>query len=335
MTEGLPFVSIIMPVRNESGYIERSLPRVLQQDYPDERFEVIVADGCSSDRTPAIVESFKAEHLNLRMITNHGKIAPTGLNAALAEARGEIIIRIDGHCEVEPDYVRQCVRHLQNDGVDGVGGPLETVGETPLAGAIAAAMSSAFGVGGAAFRTVKNQTMLTDTVAFPAYTRAIIDLAGPFDEELVRNQDDEYNYRLRRLGAKILLAADVRARYYSRGTLSKLIQQYFQYGYWKVRVLQKHPFQMSPRQFVPPAFVAALIISTALALCSSLGFLLLGSIAGSYLAANLAASVWTARGSSWNYLPILPFVYLSLHLSYGLGFLIGLLKFADRWGRPD
>jgi glycosyltransferase involved in cell wall biosynthesis len=335
MTNDLPFVSIIMPVRNESRFIARAMEKALAQDYPRDRFEVIVADGCSTDATRAIIESFKARHANLKLITNRGKIAPTGLNAALAEARGEVIVRVDGHCEIASDYVRRCVEHLRRDGVDGVGGPLETIGKTLTAKAIAAALSSPFGAGGAAFRTVKDKTMLTDTVAFPAYTRAIIESAGPFDEELVRNQDDEYNYRLRKLGAKILLAADVKARYYSRDALLKLIKQYFQYGYWKVRVLQKHPRQMSWRQFAPPVFVLSMIIAALLALFTSLGPLLLVLALCCYLAANLLASIHTANSCGWRYLPLLPAVYGSLHLSYGLGFLVGLVRFAHRWRRPQ
>ncbi len=166
-----------------------------------------------------------------------------------------------------------------------VGGPLETVGESLTARAIAAAMSSRFGVGGSAFRLADSETQFTDTVAFPAYQRAVIDAAGPFDEELVRNQDDEYNYRLRKLGVKILLARDVRSQYFSRATLTKLWSQYFQYGYWKVRVMQKHPRQMQLRQFVPPLFVITLI-----------AFLLLSPfvpVAGTLLA--LLASVYRWR----------------------------------------
>src|SRR5439155_7654973 len=129
-----------------------------------------------------------------------------------------------------------CVSHLVDDELEAVGGPAETIGESYIARVIAAAMSSRFGVGGSAFRVHESTTQFTDTVAFPAYTRAAIDRAGPFDEELVRNQDDEYNYRLRKLGVKILLASDVRSRYYSRATLQRLASQYFQYGFWKVRV---------------------------------------------------------------------------------------------------
>jgi len=332
----LPFVSIIMPVRNEASFIERGLETVLSQDYPSDRLEVLVVDGMSTDATREIVNSVQNRHPQVRLIDNLGRIVPTGLNAALAQARGEIIVRVDGHCEIAPDYVRRCVDHLLKDGVDGVGGPLETIGDTSLAKAIATAMSSSFGVGGSAFRTVTNKTMLADTVAFPAYTRSIMDRAGGFDEELVRNQDDEYNYRLRKLGARILLAADVQARYYSRTSLRSLWRQYFQYGYWKVRVLQKHPRQMQPRQFVPPLFVAALLFTLLLIPFSLITGCLLGlAIAGSYLIVNLAASVLAARHAKWRLLPYLPIIFTVLHLSYGLGFLIGLASFWNRWKAPD
>ena len=250
--ESLPFVSVVMPVRDEAGFIERSLGAVLAQDYPAGRMEVIVADGMSRDATRDLVRAAADRDPRVRLVDNPGRIAPTGLNAALAQARGQVLVRVDGHCEIAPDYVSRCVAHLSGGEADGVGGPLETIGETPVAQVIALAMSSGFGVGGAAFRTRKGWTGLVDTVAFPAYTRAATDLAGPYDEELVRNQDDEYNYRLRERGARILLAADVGARYFSRGTVRSLFRQYLQYGFWKVRVLQKHPRQMSLRQFIPP-----------------------------------------------------------------------------------
>lgn len=327
----LPFVSIIMPVRNEAGFIARSLACVLDQDYPAGRIEVIVADGRSTDATRELIQKWQTEHPNLRLVDNPGQIAPTGLNAALAHARGEVIVRVDGHCEIAPDYVRNCVKHLREAGVEGVGGPLETIGTTPMAAAIATAMSSTFGVGGSAFRTVKDRTLLTDTIAFPAYTRAAIERAGLFDEELVRNQDDEYNYRLRKLGARLLLAADVRARYYSRSSLKSLCRQYFQYGYWKVRVLQKHPRQMSLRQFIPPLLVASLVLALLFAVAFPWGWLIAATVGGGYLAANLAASLLVAAKTDLRQFILLPPVFLTLHLSYGAGFLLGLLKFASRW----
>jgi glycosyltransferase involved in cell wall biosynthesis len=331
----VPFVSVIMPVRNEASFIGRSLGAVLSQDYPSDRLEVLVADGMSTDGTREVVESLSPRDANVRVIDNPRRIVPTGLNAALAHARGEFIVRVDGHCEIAPDYVSRCVEHLVKDDVDGVGGPLETIGDTCLAQAIATAMSSSFGVGGAAFRTVSNKTMLTDTVAFPAYTRIAMERAGGFDEELVRNQDDEYNYRLRKLGAKILLAADVRSRYYSRSSLRSLWRQYFQYGYWKVRVLQKHPRQMKLRQFVPPVFVASFLLTLLLAPFSPLGSALLGlAVVGPYVIVDLAASAYAAKNAKWQLLPYLPVIFPVLHISFGLGFLIGLARFWNRWRQP-
>ena len=329
-----PLVTVIMPVRNEGAYIARSLQAVLEQDYPANRLEVIVADGMSIDSTPAIVQSFSEQHPNVRLITNPGMIVPTGMNLAIENARGEIIVRVDGHCEIATDYVRRCVDHLCSGEVDGVGGPLETVGETFAAKVIALAMSSTFGVGGSAFRTVQDKEMLTDTVAFPAYTRGVIDRAGGYDEELVRNQDDEYNYRLRKLGARILLAPDVRCRYYSRGSLASLWRQYFQYGYWKVSVMQKHPLQMRLRQFVPAAFVFSLIASLTAGLAFVGARWLFILLAGSYAVANTLATIVTARRATARSMLLLPAAFCVLHFSYGLGFIFGLVKFWNRWRAP-
>mgnify|MGYP001767582969 CR=1 FL=1 len=208
---------------------------------------------------------------------------------------------------------------------------METIGETPLSQTIALAMSSPFGVGNSAFRTVSGKTMLVDTIPFPAYTRSIIQKAGLYDEELVRNQDDEYNYRIRELGGKLLLADDVQSKYYSRGSLSRLWKQYFQYGYYKVRVLQKHPRQMSLRQFVPPLFVLSLLSSIMLALAVKWGWIVLTALAGSYIISNLVASIRTVAKKGWQHVWLLPFVFATIHISYGIGFLLGLLKFYNRW----
>ncbi len=320
-----------MPVRNEAAFIERSVGSVLSQDYPPNRIEILIADGLSQDATRQIISGLQQQHSNIKIVENSGQIVATGLNAALRQAKGEIIVRVDGHCEIAPNYVRRCVSHLVNDKVEAVGGPVETIGESYVARVIAAAMSSRFGVGGSAFRVRNSNTQFTDTVAFPAYTRAVIDRAGPFDEELVRNQDDEYNYRLRKMGVRILLASDVGSRYYSRATLPRLGSQYFQYGYWKVRVMQKHHRQMRIRQFAPPLFVAALLVTLLLLPIFPGAGYLLGLIAGVYSIAALASSILSARKNGWQLLPVLPIAFAILHLAYGSGFLIGLLKFWNRW----
>ncbi len=326
-----PFVSVIMPVRNEAAFIERSLTAVLRQTYPNDLLEVVVADGMSTDATREIIERLSGDtEVPIFVVDNPKLIAPTGLNCAFEKARGEIIVRVDGHCEIEPEYVESCVSLLASGRADGVGGPIETIGESVRARAIALAMSSSFGVGGSAFRTIDDREMYTDTVAFPGYTRAIIEKAGPFNEELVRNQDDEYNFRIRKLGGRILLSPKIRSRYYSRATFKRLWRQYYQYGYWKVRVMQLHPRQMSARQFVPAIFVGSLLFSALLATFSTFGRAALLSVVGSYLLANFVAAAFTAK-TRFRLIPLLSLSFAILHLSYGLGFLAGLVAHWRRW----
>lgn len=328
---GRPFVSVIMPVRNEAAFIERSLTAVLRQTYPKDRLEIVIADGMSTDSTREIIEGLAKENeVPIYIVDNPKQIAPTGLNRALEKARGEIIVRVDGHCEIETDYVENCVSLLTSGRADGVGGPIETIGESTRARAIAIAMSSSFGVGGSAFRTVDDREMYTDTVAFPGYTRAVIDEAGPFNEELVRNQDDEYNFRIRKLGGKILLSPKIRSRYYSRATFRRLWRQYYEYGYWKVRVMQLHPRQMSARQFVPAVFVLSLVVPAVLATFSMVGRIALALVVASYILANLGAAALSAK-SRIRLIPLLSLSFAILHISYGLGFLAGLIAHRDRW----
>lgn len=327
-------VTVIMPIRNEAGFIRESLQAVLNQDYPQDWMEILVVDGMSTDGTREIVQDFREAFPNIRLIDNPGKIVPTGMNIALQQAQGEMIVRVDGHCIIQQDYVRRCVEYLGDGKIDGVGGPMETIGETDMAQAIALAMSSPFGVGGSAFRTIKDRSMLVDTVAFPAYRRETIQKAGLYDEEMVRNQDDEYNFRLREMGGKILLTPDIRSRYYSRSSLKSLWRQYYQYGFWKVRVMQKHPRQMSLRQFIPPAFVGSLLLLALFAIFLPAARVLLAVDVAAYIGANLLASTLTASKHGWRYFLYLPLIYAILHVSYGAGFLYGLMKFMGRWNEP-
>jgi glycosyltransferase involved in cell wall biosynthesis len=335
MESQFPSVSIVMPIRNESESISRSLDAALNQDYPSERIEILIADGMSSDGTREIIERYRSEHKNISLFDNPGQIVSTGLNTLIPESNGDIIARVDGHCRIGHDYIRNCVRHLMTADIDGVGGSIETIGETFTARVIAQAMSSPFGVGDSAFRTSKNFTGVVDTVPFPAYKREIVQTAGLYDEELVRDQDDEFNYRLRGLGAKIMLASDIRSEYFSRSSLGSLWKQYFQYGFWKVRVLQKHPRQMKRRQFVPGLFVAVLLFTGLLACYSEPGRWFFLLVAGPYITMNLAVSIRIASRTNWKYLLLLPVVFSILHLSYGTGFLAGLVRFINRWGDKE
>jgi len=329
-----PRVSIIMPVRNEEDYISISLGSIATQTYPKGSIEVLIADGMSDDNTRRIaVEVARSAGLKLEILDNPRKVAPSGMNVGLERAKGDIIIRVDGHCELDPNYVANCVDLLRSNIAEGVGGPIETIGDGSVAEAIAIAMSSKFGVGGSAFRTVNDREVYTDTVAFPGYTRETIQRAGRYDEELVRNQDDEYNFRIREFGGRILLSPSIRSRYFSRGNFRSLWRQYFQYGYWKVRVLQLHPRQMSVRQFVPFVFVTTLLLFGLASLFSGIALWGLVGILVSYGVLNIAASVTVVKGNVVM-IPLIALRFFILHFSYGLGSMFGLVAFRNRWREP-
>ncbi len=328
-------VSIIMPICNEATFIKKSLESVLIQDYPPNQMEVIVADGMSDDGTresvqQSIDELRKNDNLSngdnmsvpVFLFDNPDRIVPAGLNIALKHVRGDIIIRVDGHAIIETDYVQRCVEVLKNTGAECVGGTIVTVGETWLARAISLTQSSFFGVGGVAFRTGRKQGCYVDTVAFGAYRRNVFQCIGGFDEELARNQDDEFNFRLTQSGGKIWMDPSIRSVYYCRSSLPGLWKQYYQYGFYKVRVIQKRGAVQSWRHLIPAVFVSCLFLTIFMAL---LTFNPLWGIAitGPYISANLIASLWVGR-RNLRVLPLLPVTFLILHLSYGLGFLCGI-----------
>jgi glycosyltransferase involved in cell wall biosynthesis len=330
----LPIVSIIMPIRNEEEHIAKSLGSVLNQDYPNELLDVLVADGRSSDQTSDIVRQLAGEHsqVNVIMLDNPRRIVPAALNAALKRARGEVIIRVDGHTFIASDYVSQCIEALKRTGADNAGGPMRPVGLGWFGETVALATTSRFGIGGARFH-YSDREEFVDTVYLGAWRRSVFERIGFFDEEQVRNQDDEFNYRLRSNGGKILLSPRIKSHYYNRSTPRSLWCQYFQYGYWKVRVMQKHPAQMSPRHFAPPLLVATLLCSLLAAPFYQPAAYVFGLLSGTYLFANLSATLIVARRLRRRCVIVLPMVFAILHFSYGMGFLVGLIMFWHRWGR--
>ena len=324
-------VTVILPVRNEANFIARNLEAIFNQDYPQERLEVIVADGMSTDGTREIIKSLQEQHSNLQLIENPGKIVATGMNAALSRARGRIIVRVDGHTIIDRNYIRECVNTIRRSGADNVGGRMDAVGEGRFGQAVAKATSSRFGVGGARFHYSAREEWV-DTVYLGAWPRDVFVRIGLFDEELVRNQDDEFNYRLLSSGGKILLNPKIKSVYYNRNTMRKLWRQYFQYGFWKVRVMQKHSSQMRPRQFAPPMLVIALVLSLLTAPFLAAGKWAFILVAGPYLIAIMAASLIAALKGKRRLFLLLPATFAILHLAYGFGFCFGLIVFWNRWG---
>lgn len=322
----LPLISVILPVYDEARFIRQSLLSVLNQEYPPDRLEVIVVDGGSTDGTREVVRDLAARTGRVKLVDNASRIAASALNLGLDVARGTIFLRVDGHSEIASDYVRRCVSHIE-DGHLVVGGVIETVGEIGMGRTIALVMSSRFGVGDAGFRVGVQDARLVDTVPFAAYHRSVFERAGRYDENVGCNEDDELNYRLRKLGIPILLAPDVRSRYYCRDSLPALWRQYFRYGYWKVRVLQKHPRQMQLRQFVPPLFVGALLGSLLVSLLWPVFCYVALFIALAYAAADLVAAAFLAANHGVRHGALSLLVYPTLHFAYGTGFLAGLFRF--------
>lgn len=313
-------------------YIEACVRSAMNQDYPAERLEVLVLDGMSSDASFEIVERLVDGHSNLRLLSNPGVTQSAGWNLGIQQSRGDIIGIVSAHSVLAPDYVSRAIETYQRTGADLVGGPARADGEGMVARSIALATSTPFGVGGARFHYADREESV-DTVFMGLCSRETYERIGGFDEEMVRNQDDELSYRLLKHGGRIICNPAIKSRYFSRSTLASLWSQYFQYGFWKVRVAQKHPRQMRFRQFVPPLFVASLVVTLLLALAAPATRWVFFGVASSYLLANLAASVITAARGSWRLLPILPLAFASLHLSYGAGFLVGLVRFWNKWKR--
>lgn len=317
-----PLITIIVPIRNEEAYIARCLDSLLAQDYPAEQVEILVVDGRSDDRTRAIVATYHERHPHLQLLDNPEKTAPYALNYGLDAAQGEVIVRVDGHCELEPDYLSTAVRLLAETGAACVGGPLTSVGEGQTAQAIALAMSTPFGVGNAKFRYA-DKAEYVDTVAFGAYRREVFDTVGRFNPELTRNQDDEFNWRLRAAGRQIYLSPELKATYYTRSSYKGLWKQYYQYGFWKIRVIREHPGSVQPRHLAPALFVLSLGASLLASLSTRRGKWLLAGIAAPYTAGALAFGL-RRSGREPRYLPGILAAFPILHLAYGIGFLAGL-----------
>lgn len=323
----LPKVSVIIPCRNERQFIGPCLDSILASDFPSDRLEIIVADGMSDDGTRDVLQQYCQQHASIHFVDNPGRIVPTGLNQAIRMATGEVIVRMDAHTEYAADYIKQCVLVLAETNADNVGGAWRTKANGYLQEAIALAWHSPFSAGGARSRDL-NYEGPVDTVIYGCWRKARLLELGLFDEEFVRNQDDELSLRITRSGGTIWQSARIKSWYSPRPSLTALWRQYSQYGYWKVRVIQKHKIPASLRHLIPGAWLASLFLLLALSPFSKIFVWLLALHLASYLSANLAATFFTGRHpKNLKFLPILPFIFVCYHLGYGYGFLRGCIDF--------
>lgn len=324
-----PFVSVVIPCRNERGWIDSCLESLLRTTYPLDRLEIIVVDGMSDDGTRDAVARHAAEHPQVRMLDNPARITPVALNVAIASARGDVIVRMDAHNIFPDSYLSALVDWLVRSGADNVGGVCVTEpgGPGPVARAIAIAMAHPLGVGNSHFRIGTSEPRWVDTVPFGCYRREVFERIGMFDEDLIRNQDDELNTRLVRAGGRILLVPDVVSTYHARDSLAKLWRMYFQYGYFKPLVARKVGGVFTWRQLVPPTFVLGLAASLLLALLVPATAPLLAALAASYALLLLAAALPAARRHGVRVAIALCAAIPVLHFSYGLGFVRGAFDF--------
>jgi cellulose synthase/poly-beta-1,6-N-acetylglucosamine synthase-like glycosyltransferase len=324
MQNSLPFVSVIVPCRNEEKYIGKCLESIIGQDYPKEKTEIIVIDGMSKDKTREIIQKFTTKYPNIKLFDNSKKIQSRGFNIGIKEAQGNILIILGAHTIIAPDFISRNIEYLEKTNADCVGGPIKSINNSFVGRAVSLVISSPFGVGGAKFRYSQKERYV-DTVAYGAYRREVFDKIGLFDERLVRNQDIEFNNRLRKADGRIFMTPQIKSYYQAPETLAKLWRQNFRNGLWNIYTQKLVPGSLRIRHFVPLCFVGGLLGSSILTFFTSVGKMLFVLMAGSYILANLFFSIKISFKKGLKYLVVLPITFFTLHFSYGLGSIWGLL----------
>lgn len=322
-------VSIICPLFNEEKFIERCILSILEQDYPQDKLEVLLIDGRSTDHTADIVRRYTEKHSFIKLLDNPERVVPYALNKGLEAATGEVIMRIDGHCTYPTNYISELVRYLYELDADNVGGVWNTqpANDTAICHAIALASSHPFGVGGSMHKIGASKIMETDTVPFGCYKREVFKKTGLFDTDLVRNQDDEFNGRLQNLGGKIFLIPQVIINYTARDSICKMRRMYYQYGLYKPLVNKKLGAPATIRQFFPLLFLLWILSGGIASIFSPLVLKVYAAILLLYLFISLVVGMMGAiRTRRFAVMLIMPYIFLNIHMSYGLGYLMGIFK---------
>jgi GT2 family glycosyltransferase len=329
MTRGIVRrISVIAPMYNEAEHIEEIIADLAAQDWAGE-LELLVADGRSTDGSVERLREAATRHgLSVSVLDNPERWVSPGLNRCVRAATGDLIVRVDCHSRYPSDYLRRCAVAAEETGAENVGGLTVPTGHTATERAVAAAVDSAFG-GIGWTRHQSDERVEVDTVPFGAFRPEAFRLAGLFDESLARNQDDEFNLRLRRAGGRIVLDPAIRVFYRPRGSFRRLFRQYYEYGRWKAPVMRRHRRATSTRSLIPGAFVAVLVALVLLSMWHPHATALLVVKVSAYSALALAfgAVVVRRRREPWRLLPRVLAVFLTVHVAHGTGMLIG-------WVRP-
>jgi cellulose synthase/poly-beta-1,6-N-acetylglucosamine synthase-like glycosyltransferase len=320
--------SVIIPMRNEERYIGKCLQSILANDFPRNRYEVLVVDGASTDRSRAIAEEIAPWFGSLRILDNPKAIVPTAMNVAIRASRGRYIIRMDAHAEYPADYISACVEELEKGDADVVGGRLITRpgADTLIARAIALMTQHRFGVGNSAFR-INSVAREVDTVPFGAFRKQVFQEVGLFQESLIRHQDFEMNARIRAAGGKIRLDPDIRPTYYNVPTFRKFMRQGYLNGVWMGRSWTRYPVCFCWRHAAPLAFVGSMVVPLVVSLMFPKAALAGAAVMVAYLLGAVISSAHIASRHGARYLLVLPSLFLTYHVVYGLSTIWGFLTF--------
>jgi len=319
------FVSIIVPCYNEEKSISFLLDALDRQNYQKEFMEVIIVDGLSTDNTIKEIMTFAEVHpdLKVRVIPNPKKIIPAAINLGILNSNGEIIVRMDAHSVPDQNYVKYCVENLMNNVAANVGGKWQIIpgSETIIAKCIALATGHPFGVGDAKYRYSQSSEYV-DTVPFGSFYKSLTDEIGLFNEELLANEDYEFNVRIRKSGKKIYFDPRIKTKYIARENWVDLAKQYWRYGYWKFKMLRKYPETIRWRQAIPPVFVAGIILLLVIALFYSKALILFSFIMSVYILFLVLGTLFSPKKMK-NFLCIfgVPISIMVMHFSWGLGFI--------------
>lgn len=331
-------VSVIIPCKNEQDYIEDCINSIFNNTQLGFSLEVIVCDGLSNDNTPRILEKLKATYPKLKILLNKQVFTPHALNMGIQESEGDFIIIFGAHAVMRSKFITSCIEVLkEHPKVMCVGGLIHNSYSDLKSESIGFAMSSSFGVGNAHFRTGAKEG-LVDTVAFGMYRKELFNKIGLFDVNLVRNQDDDFNFRITKNGFQIYLINQYLSDYFVRGSFSKLYSQYFQYGYWKVYVNRKHKAITTMRQLIPLFFVLYLFVLLGLLLIITkpYAWVLLSPMLLYFLCSLLIPYKMYLRKVKLGFWT--SYTFFILHISYGLGYASGIYEFIiknKRWSNKN
>ena len=317
----VPGVSVVLPILNEERYLRHSVEAILAQQYPGE-LEVILALGPSRDKTDEIANILHSQDSRVVLVANPTGRTAAGLNAAIRAARFEIICRIDGHAEISPTYIKDAVEIMEATGAVNVGGIMAAVGKNRFESAVATAMRSPLGVGGARFH-IGGKAGPSDTVYLGCFKKQALLDVGLYNEHFIRAQDWELNYRLRQSGGLIWFDPRLSVTYRPRPTLKALAKQYFEYGRWRHAVVRTHRGTANYRYLAPPTATVIISLSLSLSILSPYAAV----PAGIYIAAILFGGIYV--GKTWSDRLILPAVLATMHISWGLGYLFSPRKLAQ------